>query len=122
MAGTEMTQMNIRISASEKLAGDDVLAKYKISPSVAIRRLWHYLANEQSIPPFMADCIPGHDSAEGGAHAAAPLPEAGVGLAARLAAEAGLEGPRTGTSYDELRSMAFEEWLLDKSERGAIHV
>ena len=121
MTSSEMTQMNTRIRIADKNSGDAVLAKYGITPSTAVRRLWRYLAEKRSIPPFMADCIP-QESSPASASNETNAADAGAGLAARLAADAGLTAFANNPSYDELRDLAFEEWLAEKQEQGAIHV
>ena len=121
MGATDMAQMNVRIPTDDKAAGDALLAKSGITPSAAIRRLWRYFAEKKSVPPFMADCLPDELAQKAAADPAA-TPEYGLGLAARMAADAGLAAPSADSCYDDLKEMAFEEWLLDKRESGTLHV
>ena len=50
MQATGMTQMNTRMEASLKEAGDRVLAVLGYSPSQAVRALWSYLCAHRDDP------------------------------------------------------------------------
>ncbi|MBQ9058687.1 MAG: type II toxin-antitoxin system RelB/DinJ family antitoxin [Atopobiaceae bacterium] len=95
-------QMNTRIDAALKAHGDTTLTRFGKTPSDAVRALWSYLAEEQTIPDFMLDSEAASD--EG------PLAQAvaeGAGMAMRLSRECGLKMPLESLSSEDFRDMAF---------------
>ncbi|MEG1494012.1 MAG: type II toxin-antitoxin system RelB/DinJ family antitoxin [Gordonibacter sp.] len=46
-------QMNTRLPEDLKIAGDEVLALYGLTPSDAVRELWGYLEKQHDLPAFM---------------------------------------------------------------------
>lgn len=51
--GTAMVQLNTRIDPMLKAGGDAVLTRNGLGPSDAIRALWVYLVEHQTLPGFM---------------------------------------------------------------------
>lgn len=51
--GTAMVQLNTRIDPMLKAGGDAVLTRNGLGPSDAIRALWAYLVEHQTLPGFM---------------------------------------------------------------------
>ena len=51
--GTATVQLNTRIDPMLKAGGDAVLTRNGLGPSDAIRALWTYLAEHQTLPGFM---------------------------------------------------------------------
>lgn len=49
-----MATLNVRMSGDLKEAGDQVLREHGLSVSEAVRDLYEYLQEEQSLPPFLA--------------------------------------------------------------------
>ena len=45
--------LNVRMSAPLKARGDEVLKKFGISTSTAVRALWQELASTRTLPPFL---------------------------------------------------------------------
>ena len=45
--------LNVRMSAPLKARGDEVLKKFGISTSAAVRALWQELATTRTLPPFL---------------------------------------------------------------------
>lgn len=52
--GTATVQLNTRIDPMLKAGGDAVLTRNGLGPSDAIRALWAYLVEHQTLPGFMA--------------------------------------------------------------------
>ena len=100
----EVAQLNARIDAQIKREGDAALARMGVSATEAIRALWRYLAETQTVPSFMR-----RDEEQPADAAPAPSAAAGAGLALALAQEQGLACALSNLSYDELRDLAFEE-------------
>ena len=72
--GTATVQLNTRIDPMLKAGGDAVLTRNGLGPSDAIRALWAYLVEHQTLPGFMVA-----DKRE--ASCAESLAEQGCGLA-----------------------------------------
>lgn len=51
--GTATVQLNTRIDPMLKAGGDAVLTRNGLGPSDAIRALWAYLVEHQTLPGFM---------------------------------------------------------------------
>lgn len=106
-------QMNTRIDDDMKRAGDAILRRYGLTPSAAVRALWEYLVETNSLPEFLHEKHPENARAQDARQAV----EQGAGYAVRLAREAHMLAEFDALSYDELREAAFEEELLEKESR-----
>lgn len=108
------SQINARLDTNIKRAGDATLARFGASTTQAIRSLWTYMAETNSLPDFM-------DTQEQDAAHADPRPLAptdGAGLALRLAQEEGLTSSDVqSVSYEELRDLAFDELVREGRAR-----
>ncbi|WP_273446349.1 hypothetical protein [Thermophilibacter provencensis] len=113
------TQMNTRIDASLKEAGDAVLARLGYSPSAAVRGLWQFVVDHQDdaasvrkvIEPGVASAL--SDESARKASAITSLRS----LYAQTARELGIPG-NDGTdipSWDDLR----EDWYDERLDREA---
>lgn len=107
------TQLNVRIDADLKRAGDAVLERSNVSAVQVVRAAWQYMADHQRLPDFM-------NSEDTGAKNAKPVPgDCLTGMAIRFAREAGLHAELDSMSFDELRESAYEEMLAEEAERHA---
>ena len=114
-----MVQMNTRIDATLKEAGDAVLARLGYSPSMAVRGLWQFVVDHQDDATSVREVIePGaatvlSDEAARKVSAINDLRS----LYARTAHELGIsEASGAGLpSWDELR----EDWYDERLEREA---
>ena len=106
-------QLNVRIDAGLKAAGDAVLERAGVSSVQVVRSAWQYMADHQRLPEFV---LPGPASKAQGESCAA---EQGAAMAVRLAREAGLRAELESMSFAELRESAYEEMLLEEAERHA---
>lgn len=113
------TQMNTRIDATLKEAGDAVLARLGYSPSAAVRGLWQFVVDHQDdaasvrkvIDPGVASAL--SDESARKASAITSLRS----LYAQTARELGIPG-NDGTdipSWDDLR----EDWYDERLDREA---
>ena len=113
------TQMNTRIDASLKEAGDAVLARLGCSPSAAVRGLWQFVVDHQDDAASVREVIaPGVATALSGEAARKASAIAGLrSLYAQTANELGISGNcRTDMpSWDDLR----EDWYDERLEREA---
>lgn len=106
-------QLNVRIDADLKSAGDAVLERFGTSAVQIIRSTWQYMADHQRLPDFVyafEDHVD-EDLSTSETYAA--------GIALRLAREAGLRAEFESMSFDELRESAYEEAALEEAERNA---
>ena len=113
------TQMNTRIDAALKEAGDAVLARFGYSPSAAVRGLWQFVVDHQDdaasvrevIEPGVATAL--SDEAARKASAMTDLRS----LYAQTAQELGIPGNDGAglPSWDDLR----EDWYDERLEREA---
>lgn len=107
-----LAQLNVRIDAGLKSAGDSVLERCGVSTVQIIRSLWQYMSERQTVPDFAkSKSSKSKDDATAG--------EQGAGMAMRLAREAGLRAELEAMSFSELREAAFEEMLIEKAGRNA---
>ena len=107
------SQLNVRIDAGLKAAGDAVLEKHGVSAVQIVRAAWQYMADHQRLPEY---AIP-DEKRTGDAE---PSPESWAGgMALRLAQEAGLRADLESMSFGELRETAYEEMLIEEAERRA---
>lgn len=72
--GTATVQLNTRIDPMLKAGGDAVLTRNGLGPSDAIRALWTYLVEHQTLPGFMV--VDKHEASR-----TESLAEQGCGLA-----------------------------------------
>ena len=107
------TQLNVRIDAGLKAAGDAVLARFGVSSVQIVRSAWQYMVDHQRLPDFVQPNV-----AEQAGRGAAET-DAGAGMALRLAREAGLRAELEAMSYEELRQSAYEEMLIEEVQRHA---
>ena len=106
-------QLNVRIDADLKSAGDAVLERFGASAVQVIRAAWQYMADHQRLPEFVS-------SATENIEEIPPMPETyAAGIALRLAREAGLRAELESMSFEELRESAYEEMLIEEAERNA---
>ena len=101
-------QLNVRIDANLKAAGDAVLERFGVSSVQIIRSAWQYMADHQRLPDFASP------DEKGRAGEVAAEVGTGAGMALRLAREAGLRAELDAMSYGELRRSAYEEMLLEE--------
>jgi len=106
-------QLNVRIDADLKAAGDAVLERFGASSVQVVRSAWQYMADHQRLPDFVQA-----NAGERGSRVTAES-DAGAGMALRLAREAGLRAELEAMPYEELRQGAYEEMLLEEAERHA---
>ena len=109
------TQMNTRIDAALKEAGDAVLARLGYSPSAAVRGLWQFVVDHQDDAAFVREVI-APDAAGALSDEAARKASAIAGLRslyAQTAQELGIPG-NGGVglpSWDDLREDWYDERL-----------
>ena len=106
-------QLNVRINADLKAAGDSVLERFGVSSVQVIRSTWQYMADHQKLPDFVRQEV--SPSPNEGREVA----DCGAGMAVRLALEAGLRAEFEAMTFDEMRESAYEEMLLEDAERHA---
>lgn len=111
---SRQTQMNTRIDAGLKEAGDSVLAGLGYTPSVAVRGLWRFVVEHQDDVASIRAVL---DSGQGGASEAdrrLALLESTRGRYAGTLAALGLgfDVPAAdGVAWDELRDAWYDERL-----------
>ena len=111
------TQMNTRIDATLKEAGDAVLARLGYSPSAAVRGLWQFVVDHQDDAASVREVIE-PDAAGSLSDEAARKASAIAGLRslyAQTAHELGIPGNSETDlpSWDDLR----EDWYDERLER-----
>lgn len=113
------TQMNTRIDASLKEAGDAVLARLGYSPSAAVRGLWKFVVDHQDDAASVCEVIePGAAGALSDEAARKASAIAGLrSLYAQTANELGIpgNGETDLPSWDDLR----EDWYDERLEKEA---
>lgn len=113
------TQMNTRIDATLKEAGDAVLARLGYSPSAAVRGLWQFVVDHQDDAASVRKVIePGVASALSDESARKASAIIGLrSLYARTARELGILGNDGADipSWDDLR----EDWYDERLDREA---
>lgn len=116
---TRQTQMNTRIDAALKEAGDAVLARLGYSPSAAVRGLWQFVVDHQDDATSVREVIePGAAGALSDEAARKASAIAGLrSLYVQTAHELGISGYNSVDlpSWDELR----EDWYDERLEREA---
>ena len=114
-----LTQMNTRIDAELKAAGDAALAHLGYTPSAAVRGLWRFVVDHQDDAAVVREVIE-PDAASAFSDEAARKAAAISGLRSlyeRTAHELGIseQGDMDLPSWDDLR----EDWYLERLEREA---
>ena len=109
------TQMNTRIDAALKEAGDAVLARLGYSPSAAVRGLWQFMVDHQDDAASVREVIePGAATALSDEAARKTSAFGGLrSLYARTARELGISGNDRADipSWDDLREDWYDERL-----------
>ena len=113
------TQMNTRIDASLKEAGDAVLARMGYSPSAAVRGLWQFVVDHQDDVVSVREVLE-PDAASSLTDEAARKASAIAGLRSlyvQTAHELGISGSGVANlpTWDDLR----EDWYDERLEREA---
>lgn len=104
-----VAQLNARIDAEVKRGGDATLARLGVSATEAIRALWTYLAEAQTLPEFMRK----QEESPSDGEQPVSLPADGAGLAWTMARDRGLVVTPESVDYDELRDLAFDELVAE---------
>lgn len=107
--GTATVQLNTRIDPMLKAGGDAVLTRNGLGPSDAIRALWVYLVEHQTLPGFMVA-----DKRE--APRAESLAERGCGLAfSSLGLRASDFAPAESSAedWDAVRDDMYDAMIAD---------
>lgn len=107
--GAATVQLNTRIDPMLKAGGDAVLTRNGLGPSDAIRALWSYLAEHQTLPGFMVA-----DKRE--AHCAKSLAEQGCGLAFSslgLSVSDFVSGESSADNWDAVRDDLYDAMIAD---------
>jgi len=102
-----MGQLNVRIEDSLKQRGDRVFQEHGLTPSVIIRAVWQYAADNKELPAFIREA--NEEEAQKKEEQKRLLAEAGAGMATRL-----LGIPPLGEdylSYKDLRELAYQAKL-----------
>ena len=123
MANTTV-QCNTRMEASLKRGGDAVLERCSLSTSDAIRALWSYAVEHQTLPDFVFEYARENrhrkDRAADKEESAAEKAREGRGLA--LVASGMASGETTGhplsdeTDYESLRDAMYDDMLREMEE------
>lgn len=109
----DTTQMNVRMDASLKRAGDAVISELGYTPSRVVRALWEYLSLQARVPRALE-----HVLNQGGVDSAFASPGAtthdrGASLVADFYKGIGVsEPPRPAPDYETLR----DDWAADRLE------
>jgi addiction module RelB/DinJ family antitoxin len=106
-------QLNVRIDADLKAAGDAVLDRFGVSSVQIVRSAWQYMVDHQRLPDFI------QTSAAERTGQTTTKTDVGAGIALRLAQEAGLRVELEEMSYEELRQSAYEEMLVEEAQHRA---
>lgn len=110
-----ITQMNVRIDADLKAAGDAVLARAGLTPTQFVRRAWEFAARNAANPEVVAKGFAGDDDPQELAERARKLALAEEGRRKvqreLLALGIKLDGSTSELSYKELRELYYEERL-----------
>jgi hypothetical protein len=107
--GTATVQLNTRIDPMLKAGGDAVLTRNGLGASDAIRALWAYLVEHQTLPGFMVA-----DKRE--APRAESLAEQGCGLAFSslgLSASDFAPGGSSADNWDAVRDDMYDAMIAD---------
>ncbi len=97
-------QLNVRLEQSLKQSGDAVLARHGVSPSEAVRGLWHFMAANQQLPAIL-------DERDLGREETAP-PAAGLALEVAKRECGFMERP--DGKWEAMTQTEREDWLADE--------
>lgn len=116
----EMAQVNARIDASLKAAGDAALAKAGLTPTKAIRALWQRFAELADRPEKIRELVESSDELGPGERAEQErklsLAQEGPMIVSRSLVERGIAVPEglEELSYEELRERVLLERLRER--------
>ena len=116
----EIAQVNARIDASLKAAGDAALAKAGLTPTKAIRALWQRFAELADRPEKIRELVESSDELGPGERAEQErklsLAQEGPMIVSRSLAERGIAVPEglEELSYEELRERVLLERLRER--------
>ncbi len=102
MAST--AQLNVRLDQSLKQSGDAVLARHGISPSEAVRGLWHFMAANQQLPAIL--------DKRGALREKTMVPAAGLALEVAKRECGFVEHP--DEKWKAMAQSEREDWLADE--------
>ena len=107
-------QMNVRIDEETKARGDEVFARWGLTPSQVVRAVWEYAEEKGEPPAFMRPALDAEHDAEVQRRLA--LVREGAGIWRKFFIDNGLPvpGPRKITREDEYFGKPKEE--LDDDE------
>ena len=118
--GLEIAQVNARIDASLKTAGDAALAKAGLTPTKAIRALWQRFAGLADRPEKIRELVESRDALAPAEQAEQErrlnLAKEGSMIVSRSLAERGVVMPEgfEELSYEELREQVLLERLRER--------
>lgn len=118
--GLEIAQVNARIDASLKTAGDAALAKAGLTPTKAIRALWQRFAGLADRPEKIRELVESRDALAPAERAEQEcrlnLAKEGSMIVSRSLAERGVVMPEgfEELSYEELREQVLLERLHER--------
>lgn len=114
-SSSRQTQMNARIDAALKEAGDTVLGNLGYTPSMAVRGFWRFIVNHQDDAAAVREIIEPAVATELSAEAARKMSATSRlrSLYEQTAAELGIDGEDASIlpSWDELRDAWYTERL-----------
>ena len=111
-----MTQMNTRIPTSLKLQGDEVLSRYGVSASAAMRALWQYMADHQRLSSFMAASQTDRANEQ---QKKMQIVKEGSELLSNFRKEQGLSASAAVLDYEDLQAEMYEALLQDYEDLNA---
>lgn len=105
-------QMNIRMDADLKQAGNAIIAELGHTPSQVVRAVWTYLVVQHQLPSSIAKLVePANTQTASSKSEVEPLPE-GSALVSSFYQRIGVDEPTNfSPTYDELRTLAADERL-----------
>ena len=118
--GLEIAQVNTRIDASLKTAGDVALAKAGLTPTKAIRAMWQRFAELKDRPEKIRELVESRDALAPAERAEQErrlnLAKEGSMIVSRSLAERGVVMPEgfEELSYEELREQVLLERLRER--------
>ena len=115
MAAT-MTQLNTRLNADLKRGGDTVFARFGLTPSEVVRKVWQYAVDNQTVPEFMA---PANSNDE--VERKRKLAHESAGMAVRLAGFSEEESQALKDAWDEtpwedIRDEMYDSMIKEMEE------
>ena len=115
MAAT-MTQLNTRLNTDLKRGGDTVFARFGLTPSEVVRKVWQYAVDNQAIPEFMAPT-----NSDNEVERKRKLAKESAGMAVRLAGfteeEAqSLKSRWDETTWEDIRDEMYDSMIKEMDE------